>query len=145
MIEVEQSAQPFGFTNRPVLSLCTCDGEGDDIGEPLMIAFVLMVGQIFLERVVEIEDASDADHDGIPDLSDEVTPLPSLAESLDATNLNWSTGGSAGWQPQLAVTHDGVEAAQSGAITHSQESWVQTTVVGPGKLTYWWKVAGSSG
>ena len=53
MIEIEQSAQPFGFTNRPVLSLCTCDGEGDDIGEPLMIAFVLMVGQIFLERVAQ--------------------------------------------------------------------------------------------
>ena len=28
-------------------------GEGDDIGEPLMIAFVLMVGQIFLERVAQ--------------------------------------------------------------------------------------------
>jgi hypothetical protein len=34
------------------LTLCSFVGEGDDIGEPLMIAFVLMVGQIFLERVV---------------------------------------------------------------------------------------------
>ena len=32
--------------------MCSFVGEGDDIGEPLMIAFVLMVGQIFLERVV---------------------------------------------------------------------------------------------
>ena len=53
MIEVEQSAQPFGFTNRPGLTLCTFVGEGDDIGEPLMIAFVLMVGQKLLERVAQ--------------------------------------------------------------------------------------------
>ena len=53
MIEVEQSAQPFGFTNRPGLTLCSFVGEGDDIGEPLMIAFVLMVGQKLLERVAQ--------------------------------------------------------------------------------------------
>jgi hypothetical protein len=53
MIEVEQPAQPFGFTKRPGLSLCSCVGEGDDIGEPLMIAFVLMVGQKLLERVAQ--------------------------------------------------------------------------------------------
>ena len=45
MIEVEQSAQSLGFANRPSLATCACVGEGDDIGEPLMIAFVLMVGQ----------------------------------------------------------------------------------------------------
>jgi hypothetical protein len=37
MIEVEQSAQSLGFANRPGLATCTRVGEGDDIGEPLMI------------------------------------------------------------------------------------------------------------
>jgi len=53
MIEGEQSAQPLGFANRPSLATCACVGEGDDIGESLMIAFVLMVGQKLLERVTE--------------------------------------------------------------------------------------------
>ena len=53
MIEVEQSAQSLGFANRPGLATRACVGEGDDIGEPLMIAFMLVVGQIFLERVAQ--------------------------------------------------------------------------------------------
>jgi len=53
MIEVEQSAQSLGFANRPGLATCTRVGEGDDIGEPLMIAFVLMVSQKLLERVAQ--------------------------------------------------------------------------------------------
>ena len=68
-----------------------------------------------------------------------------LAEALDATNLVWSTGGSANWFPQTLVIHDGVDAAQSGVITHLQESWMQTTVTGPGALSYWWKVSSESG
>ena len=53
MIEVEQSAQPLGFVNDSGLASCACVGEGDDIGESLMIALVLMVGQKLLERVAQ--------------------------------------------------------------------------------------------
>jgi len=53
MIEVEQSAQPLGFMNRPVLTVCSLVGEGDDMVESLMIALVLMVGQKLLERVAQ--------------------------------------------------------------------------------------------
>ena len=34
MIEVEQSAQAFGFTNRPSLSLCSFVGEGMTLASP---------------------------------------------------------------------------------------------------------------
>ena len=53
MIEVEQSAQSLSFANRPGLTLCSLVGEGDDIGEPLMIAFMLVVGQKLLERLAQ--------------------------------------------------------------------------------------------
>ena len=53
MREVEQSAQSLGFANRPGLATCACVGEGDDIFESLMIALVLMVGQILMERVAQ--------------------------------------------------------------------------------------------
>jgi len=61
---------------------------------------------------------------------------------LDTTSLTWTTGGSDGWSWQTSETHDGVDAAQSGLfITDDQESWMQTTVNGPGTLTFWWKVS----
>jgi len=71
---------------------------------------------------------------------------PTLADALEATSpgLIWTTGGSANWLGQTAVSYDGVDAAQSGAIDHSQESWVQTTVVGPGTVSFWWKVSSES-
>lgn len=65
-----------------------------------------------------------------------------LAQALDATNLTWTTsgtGGASGWIPQTATTHDGVDAARSGSANNSsQTSTVQTTVTGPGTLSFWW-------
>jgi hypothetical protein len=70
-----------------------------------------------------------------------VVPTIPLAESVDTTNLTWNTGGNAGWFGQASVTHDGIDAAESWSIGDSQESWMQTTVMGPGTLSFWWKVS----
>ncbi|MCL4788711.1 MAG: immunoglobulin domain-containing protein [Verrucomicrobia bacterium] len=64
-----------------------------------------------------------------------------LATALDGPNLVWITGGNAAWSGLSPVTHDGVDAAQSGFIFDNQESWLQTSVNGPGTLTFWWKVS----
>lgn len=48
------------------------------------------------------------------------------------------SGGSLPWFGQTLVSHDGVDAAQSGAITHNEESWFETTITGPGSLSFWW-------
>ncbi|MCX6874730.1 MAG: cadherin-like beta sandwich domain-containing protein, partial [Verrucomicrobia bacterium] len=68
-----------------------------------------------------------------------------LAVATDGVGLAWTTGGDAAWFAQSTTTHDGVDAARSGTISASQESWMQTTVTGPGTLTYWWKVSSESG
>jgi filamentous hemagglutinin family protein len=68
-------------------------------------------------------------------------PMLTLAEAVDAPDLPWTTGGHAAWVPQTAITFDGIDAAQNGAITHLQTSWIETTVIGPGMLTYRWKVS----
>ncbi|MCX6925235.1 MAG: immunoglobulin domain-containing protein, partial [Verrucomicrobia bacterium] len=70
-----------------------------------------------------------------------VTLPITLGEALNAPLLPWTTGGNAPWIAQTSVTHDGAGAAQSGVITHSQQSWLETTVAGPGTLTFWWKVS----
>lgn len=65
-----------------------------------------------------------------------------LAQSLDAAALVWTTGGTSGWVGQTSVAYDAVDAAASGTITHNQESWIQTTTTnGPGVITFWWKTA----
>jgi M6 family metalloprotease-like protein len=64
-----------------------------------------------------------------------------LVEALDAPGLNWTTNGNAAWTAQTTITHDGADAAQSGRITNSQATLLQTTVTGPGTLTFWWKAS----
>lgn len=73
-----------------------------------------------------------------------------LAAALNATNLTWTTSSSRspttlGWFAQNRETHDGDVAAQSGAITHGQQSTLQTTVTGPGTVSFWWKVSSEAG
>lgn len=72
-------------------------------------------------------------------------PPPTLAEALDTPGWTWLTGGTMPWIGQTTNTHDGVDAAQSGQISHSQETWMETTVGGPGTLTFWWRVSSESG
>ena len=65
----------------------------------------------------------------------------SLGIALNATNLTWTTsgtGGSFGWSAESTTSHDGVSAASSGFVNISRTSTLQTTVTGPGTLSFWW-------
>jgi len=68
-----------------------------------------------------------------------------LGDVLDAPFLAWTTGGNANWLSQVVVTYDGVDAARSGAIGDGQQSWIQTTVEGPGTIWYRWVVSSELG
>ena len=73
-----------------------------------------------------------------------LTPTPpplSLGEAVDNSALSWITGGNADWFGQTSTYYYGEDAAQSGAISHNQNSWIQTTVSGPGTLSFYWKVS----
>ena len=81
----------------------------------------------------------------IPNSSSNPPPALTLGQALNATNRTFSTGGDGDWFAQTAVTHDGVAAAQSGAIGDSSETWLETEVIGPGTLSFWWKVSCAPG
>ena len=71
-----------------------------------------------------------------------------LAQALNATNLQWtsiSNTTTTPWFPQIKFTHDNDSAAQSGVITNGQQSLLQTTVTGPGTVSFWWKVSSEEG
>ena len=65
--------------------------------------------------------------------------------ALETSGLTWSAGGAAKWATQSVITHDGVDALKSGLIAGDQESWVETTITGPGTLIFWWKVSSEEG
>ncbi len=66
----------------------------------------------------------------------------SLAEAVDATNLVFATGGNSIWVGRsLTNANDTVDAAQSGPITDSQTSWMETSINGSGTLSFWWKTS----
>lgn len=72
------------------------------------------------------------------------TAVIPLSTALDNTALTFTTGGDAGWFGQSVTKHDGTDAAQSGPITDSQSSWLQTTVTGPGTISFWWYASSES-
>jgi len=69
------------------------------------------------------------------------SPGITLNKALDNNYLAFTTGGSASWSGQTAVSFYGGSSAQSGALGGSQSAWLQTTVVGPGTLSFNWKVS----
>ncbi|HYG34781.1 MAG TPA: immunoglobulin domain-containing protein [Clostridia bacterium] len=69
----------------------------------------------------------------------------SLGTALDDVTLTWSTGGSGSWTYQTVETQDGMDAARSGTTGNSQSSWLETTVTGPGELSFYWRVSSEAG
>ena len=64
-----------------------------------------------------------------------------LCDAVDRCDLVWTTGGTAPWTYQTDVSLDGVDAAQSGPLSSSQQSWMETVVEGPAQVAYSWCVS----
>lgn len=78
-------------------------------------------------------------------------PIP-LQQALNTCGINWETNPvtttTAVWYGQTNVTHDGVAAAQSGAVYgftgFPADSWLETPVNGATNVSFWWKVSSST-
>jgi hypothetical protein len=69
-------------------------------------------------------------------------PPTSLAQALDTEeHLSWKPVGTPAWFGQTLVSHDGVDAAQSGPIGDSSAVTARAIITGPGTLRFWWKVS----
>ena len=67
-----------------------------------------------------------------------------FAAALNTANLTWTTGGDLPWFTETAVSRDGL-AAQSGPITDSQSSYLETTAPANGYISFSWKVSSEDG
>ena len=71
-----------------------------------------------------------------------VVPEPiNISEAVDNYELTWSTGGDADWFRQSGTYYYDGDAAESGDISSNQNTWMQTTVTGPGNLSFYWKAS----
>jgi hypothetical protein len=64
-----------------------------------------------------------------------------LSDALDVPDWTVTTGDDSSWTPEITDTHDGADAARTGAIGASQTTWMETTVTGAGTLTFWWRAS----
>jgi len=64
-----------------------------------------------------------------------------LGDAVDAPELTWTTGGDWDWIPQTLITDDGIDAALSEVSDNNfYESWIETTVTGPGTIDFYWYI-----
>jgi len=62
-----------------------------------------------------------------------------LGEALGAAELVWRSNGDEVWTPTLE--EDGSPAVVSGRIEDYEVTWLETTVIGPGTISFQWKVS----
>jgi hypothetical protein len=88
-----------------------------------------------LYRVIVSDGSLVADSDNVP------LVVWGLGEALNATNLIWETSGDFPWTVDpVNWAVDGTAAAVGTVQLPGQQSILQTTVNGPGTLTFWWQV-----
>gem|GEM_PF-1882146 len=68
-------------------------------------------------------------------------PIPLDGNFFGLPDLSWQTSGNAPWFGQTNVNYQGFPAAQSGSIANSAQSTLEGGVIGPGTLSFWWKVS----
>jgi M6 family metalloprotease-like protein len=112
--------------------------ESNDGSYSWLVSSGLPAGNDYTVKISSVDnpaymDSSDAEFT--------IMAQPTLADALETTGLTWSNSGNGNWFAQSTTTHDGIDAAQSGTIGHNQNSYMETTLTGPGNLTFWWKVS----
>lgn len=61
-----------------------------------------------------------------------------VAEALAALALTWTTGGDQEWRAEPCGYPFGGHSVNSGPVPFGAESWLETTITGPGLLSFQW-------
>ena len=71
----------------------------------------------------------------------EVVKVWDIGDTMGKPDHVFMTDGRTGWMRAVDATAPNGEAMKSGAITHNQQSVLETTVTGPGTLTFSWRTS----
>ncbi len=125
-----------------VLDSVISANEANDGAYPWAIPAGTTLANNYSLRITSVDNPTYVD---VSDGFFEIQSAPTFESALNSPGLVWVSSGNANWFPQSIVTHDGVNAAQSGVITHNQSSTLEATVTGPCTVSFWWKVSSESG
>jgi PKD repeat protein len=106
--------------------------------------FILDEGEHTLRWTYSTTSADGPENGGWLDnvtFSTDVPLPPSLKEALDAPDLTWTTGGDNAWTVEEGTGIGGMCARSGEAYYYADGSWIETTVTGPGTLTFAWNVS----
>ena len=115
----------------------TLDGSTPTTESPIYSGTFNIAGTATIRAVAVLDDWFDSDVVSAESVRAPWTP----DECLNATGMVFQMGGTAEWKRDRTVTHDGDTAMRSGEIGDGQTSWIETTVVGAGTLTFWWRAS----
>lgn len=73
-------------------------------------------------------------------VSSTVNASQSIGKAVEAVQFPWTTDTTSAWDYQTTVSSDDIDAAVSAPVADSEESMLQTTIIGPGTLSFQWKV-----
>lgn len=91
--------------------------------------------------VTESDETNNSAVASNPTVIANTVPVSSLADAVDNGGLTFTTGGDASWARQTGVYVNDWDSARSGTVSNNQFSYMQTTAVGPGTLSFKWKVS----
>jgi hypothetical protein len=66
---------------------------------------------------------------------------PNYNLALNADGWRWLITGDNIWLVQNTDTHDDLLAARSGPLFDNQQASIETTLIGPGTISFWWRVS----
>lgn len=75
----------------------------------------------------------------------DLTPRQTLNQALDNIRLAFQTGGDGTWFGQSQTAHSGGDAAQGARLGDGQSAWMEATVSGPGRISFWWRASSEAG
>ncbi|MFW9920361.1 MAG: fibronectin type III domain-containing protein, partial [Candidatus Thorarchaeota archaeon] len=70
--------------------------------------------------------------------------IQDVDSTLESPDLTWGSGGDATWY-RTSTASVGDSSYRSGSIGNLDDSWIETSVQGPGKITFDWRVSSESG
>lgn len=148
--------EDFGFT-----SSITFDGNGntagsapativDEVGQvrtiPVVSADFARNGYEFLGWTDGVRTYHEGDIVAVPVTNltlraDWTLSVKGVDTAFDTVGRTFRAGGDAAWYAQNEVVKVGVDALRSGEIADGQSTWIETTVDGPGVLSFWYKIS----
>ena len=89
--------------------------------------------------------SSDIDGELYKGSSPDITINDDRDEDFEDGSFELATGGDADWMVTDSDSNSGDGSVVSGNIGHSQESWLEMNLTGPGTISFYWKVSSEDG